>query len=108
MRSVLAALPLALLVAGCAATSSVPTSGAQERTTPRDLAGYLPVHDIPPPRPETVLSEPEQAKAMSALLAARDAQRGMIAAAARVDAERDAAERRIAEERRREALARAE
>ncbi len=71
---------LALLVAsaGCANTfADLPTqlggmpAGTPERTAAPAPAAYPAVHDMPPPRPNTVLSPEEQKKAEAELAALR-------------------------------------
>jgi hypothetical protein len=56
----------------------------------------------------TLMTEAERDQARATLLAAAEGQKRAIAAAATVDAERDAAERKISEQRHREAEARLE
>jgi hypothetical protein len=80
---VAAACLAAGLFVGCAALGgcSIPVADlpgiglpanapARSETAP----GYLPVHDVPPPRDETVLTADEQKKIRSDLLNARDKQ----------------------------------
>jgi hypothetical protein len=83
VRGVVAALlttAIALNLAGCSSTlfSEIPSSvgglpaGTPERSsTP---AAYPAVHDMPPPRSDTVLTDAEQKKIQSDLNAARDQQ----------------------------------
>ncbi len=70
---------LLVLLAGCSSTlSELPAavgglpSDAPER--PATQAAYPAVHDMPPPRTNTVLTEDEQKKAEAELAAARDQQ----------------------------------
>jgi hypothetical protein len=84
VRGVMAALlatGIALNLAGCSSTlfSEIPSSvgglpaGTPERpSTP--AAAYPAVHDMPPPRSDSVLTDAEQKKIQSDLNAARDQQ----------------------------------
>jgi len=79
MAAVLAAA-IALTLAACSSTlfSEVPTSGgglpAGTPERPSSPAAYPAVHDMPPPRNDTVLTDAEQKKIQSDLNAARDQQ----------------------------------
>jgi hypothetical protein len=94
-------LSSALFLAGCAATAErLPGAGlAQETPLHSGPLSWLAVHDMPPPRPEAVLTPDEQESAMAGLIAARAGQMRSVAAAARVEAERDEADRKAAEPR---------
>jgi hypothetical protein len=71
---------IALTLAGCSSTlfSEIPSSvgglpaGTPER--PSTPAAYPAVHDMPPPRSDTVLTDAEQKKIQSDLNTARDQQ----------------------------------
>jgi hypothetical protein len=89
-RSILATLSLALglALAGCSGASmfdQVPTSvggepaGTPER--PTTVYAYPAVHDIPPPRATTPLSEEDQVKAEKELAAVREKQEARDGAA---------------------------
>lgn len=90
-RSILAALSLTLAMglAGCSGASSVidqvPTSvggepaGTPER--PTTVYAYPAVHDLPPPRATTPLSEEEQVKMEKELAAVREKQEARDGAA---------------------------
>jgi hypothetical protein len=81
-RSVLAAIGFALLLAGCSSSAVVdqlPASiGGEPAGAPARPAGnaytYPAVHDMPPPRPTTTLTEEQQIKMEKDLSAMRDKQ----------------------------------
>jgi len=83
----------ASLLGGCSAGSSVadhvPTAlgGLPEGTPqrPKTTSAYPPVHDMPPPRPTTVLTDAEQTKLESDLAAARNRAAEAAKAAAAAD-----------------------
>jgi hypothetical protein len=68
-----AILVLALALGGCASVADVPLIGVPANAPPRpETAGtYLPVHDVPPPRQEEMLSLAEQTRIEKELSAAR-------------------------------------
>jgi phosphoribosylcarboxyaminoimidazole (NCAIR) mutase len=105
----MAPLLLAVCLGGCAASfERLPVVGLPEGApkAPSAAPSYLPVEDLPPPRDEPVMTEAEREKATAALLASRTSVEREVKAAARADAEREAEDRRIRDERRREAEAR--
>ena len=70
-------LLLGLALGGCASQiADAPLMGLPANTPPRPAnpGEYLPVHDVPPPRDETVLDRSQQEKLEKELLAARDRQ----------------------------------
>ena len=67
----------ALAVSGCSTSiADLPGVGlpADAPQRPKEAAGYLPVHDLPPDRDEAALNPKEQAKIEAELRAARDRQ----------------------------------
>ena len=56
----------------------VPSDAPQR---PKEAAGYLPVHDLPPDRDEAAMKPAEQAKLQAELAAARDRQAASAAPA---------------------------
>lgn len=71
------ALLLGVALGGCASQiADAPLMGLPANTPPRPATPgeYLPVHDIPAPREESVLDPAQQAKLEKELLAARDRQ----------------------------------
>jgi hypothetical protein len=67
----------ALAVSGCSTSiADLPGVGlpADAPQRPKEAAGYLPVHDLPPDRGEAALNPKEQAKIEAELRAARDRQ----------------------------------
>jgi hypothetical protein len=77
---------LGLALAGCASQlADAPLVGLPANTPPRPAtpAEYLPVHDVPPPRQETVLDQAQRDKLEKDLLAARDRQASGAQAAQR-------------------------
>ncbi len=80
------ALLLAVALGGCASQiADAPLVGLPANTParPANLGEYLPVHDVPAPRQETVLNQAEQARLEKELLAARDRQASGAKAAQR-------------------------
>lgn len=68
-----------LCLGGCSTPmADLPGIGLPENTPPRPAtpAAYLPVHDLPPPRAEPVLTPEEQQKIQKELTTARDRQAG--------------------------------
>lgn len=79
-------LLLAFVLGGCASQiADAPLMGLPANTPPRPATPgeYLPVHDVPAPRQETVLDQAQQAKLEKELLAARDRQTSGTKAAQR-------------------------
>lgn len=79
-------LLLGLALGGCASTiADAPLVGLPANTPARPAtpAEYLPVHDLPAPRHETVLDQAQQDKLEKDLLAARDRQASSARAAQR-------------------------
>lgn len=77
-------LLLGLALGGCASTiADAPLVGLPANTPARPAtpAEYLPVHDVPAPRPETVLDQAQRDKLEKDLLAARDRQASSAKAA---------------------------
>lgn len=85
--SVLAgAMLLGLALGGCSIPiADMPLVGLPANTPPRPAnpGEYLPVHDVPAPRTETVLDQAQQDKLEKDLLAARDRQASGAQAAQR-------------------------
>ena len=78
-----ALLVSALAVSGCSTSiADLPGVGlpSDAPQRPKEAAGYLPVHDLPPDRDEVALKPAEQAKIESELRAARDRQAASAAA----------------------------
>ncbi|EKS39748.1 hypothetical protein HMPREF9695_01709 [Afipia broomeae ATCC 49717] len=79
-------LLLGIVLGGCASTiADAPLVGLPANTPARPAtpAEYLPVHDVPAPRQETVLDQAQQDKLEKDLLAARDRQTAGAKAAQR-------------------------
>ena len=81
--SIAALFVSALAVSGCSTSiADLPGVGvpgdAPQR--PKEVGGYLPVHDLPPDRDEAALNPKEQAKIEAELRAARDRQAASAAA----------------------------
>src|ERR1700704_1049026 len=77
------ALLSALALGGCSISiADLPLVGtpADAPARPKDAAGYLPVHDLPPDRDQPELAPAERAKIQAELLAARDRQASTAAA----------------------------
>jgi hypothetical protein len=75
--SIAALFVSALAVSGCSTSiADLPGVGlpADAPQRPKEAAGYLPVHDLPPDRDEAALNPKEQAKIEAELRAARDRQ----------------------------------
>ena len=73
----------ALAVSGCSTSiADLPGVGLPSDVPqrPKEAAGYLPVHDLPPDRDEAALKPAEQAKIEAELRAARDRQAASAAA----------------------------
>ena len=68
-----AILVLALALGGCASVADVPLIGvpANAPARPESTGTYLPVHDIPPPRQEEMLSLADQTRIEKELSEAR-------------------------------------
>jgi hypothetical protein len=64
---------LALALAGCSAVADIPLIGvpANAPARPQTSGTYLPVHDVPPPRQEDMLSVSEQTRIEQELSEAR-------------------------------------
>jgi hypothetical protein len=80
-----ALLALALAAGGCSTTiADLPGVGtpADAPARPKEAAGYLPVHDLPPDRDEAAMKPAEQDKIEKELIAARDRQAAAQSAAA--------------------------
>ena len=78
----------ACVIGGCSLpVGDLPLVGLPANTPPRPEtpAAYLPVHDIPAPRDDTLLTPDEQAQMEKDLVAARDHQAGRSAAERRND-----------------------
>jgi hypothetical protein len=73
MRLTLGALLMALALAGCSSQIADMTP-ADPAMHPKDVGGYLPVHDLPPARDEAVIPPEQRAKIEAELAAARDRQ----------------------------------
>lgn len=74
-----AVLLAGLVLGGCSTpVADLPVIGLPDNIPPRPAtpAAYLPVHDLPPPRAEPVLTPEEQQKIQKELTAARDKQAG--------------------------------
>jgi hypothetical protein len=85
LRLSLAALPLA----GCSSTlASLPLVGepADAPKAPADPGSFPAVHDLPPPRADTMMGTAEQAQVEKELAAARERQAAEAAAADAADA----------------------
>ncbi|CAN5262988.1 hypothetical protein BH10PSE11_BH10PSE11_02660 [soil metagenome] len=79
-------LMLGLALGGCASTiADAPLMGLPANTParPATQGEYLPVHDLPAPRQETVLDQAQRDKLEKELLAARDRQASGARAAER-------------------------
>jgi hypothetical protein len=73
----------ALALGGCSMSiADLPSLGtpADAPERPKDVPGYLPVHDLPPDRSEPELPPAERAKIQAELVAARDRQASAVAA----------------------------
>jgi hypothetical protein len=82
--SVAALLASALAVSGCSTSiADLPGVGlpSDAPQRPKEAAGYLPVHDLPPDRDEAAMKPAEQAKLQAELAAARDRQAATAAPA---------------------------
>ena len=79
-----ALLALALADGGCSTTiADLPGVGtpAEAPARPKEPAGYLPVHDLPPDRDEAAMKPAEQDKLEKELIAARERQAAAQSAA---------------------------
>jgi hypothetical protein len=79
MRGLAAAVLFASVAAlsGCSSTiADLPGVGvpADAPARPKEAAGYLPVHDLPPDRTEQTIKPADQAKIEQELIAARERQ----------------------------------
>lgn len=86
MSALAGAMLLGLALAGCSIpVADLPLVGLPANTPARPAAPgeYLPVHDLPVPRQETVLDQAQQTKLEKDLLAARDRQASGAQAAQR-------------------------
>lgn len=66
-----------LAAGGCSTQiADIPAVGlpADAPTRSKEAGGYLPVHDLPPERPEAAMKPDEQKKIQAELIAARDRQ----------------------------------
>jgi len=84
--AVIGMMLLGLALGGCASQlADAPLVGLPANTPARPAtpAEYLPVHDVPAPRQETVLNQAQQDKLEKDLLAARDRQASGAQAAQR-------------------------
>jgi hypothetical protein len=76
-------LSSALALGGCSMSmADLPLVGtpADAPERPKEAGTYLPVHDLPPDRPEPELAPAERAKIQAELVAARDRQASTAAA----------------------------
>lgn len=87
-----------LALSGCVTTPAVPVVARGE--------AYVPVHDVPAERATPTLTVSERERISATLLSARADVARKVEAAAKIDAERDEADRRAQEKRRIEAEAR--
>jgi len=74
----------ALALGGCSTSiADLPGVGlpSDAPQRPKEAAGYLPVHDLPPDRDEAAMKPAEQAKLQSELAAARARQAGSVTTA---------------------------
>ena len=72
-----ALLAASLAVGGCSTQiADIPAVGlpADAPPRPKEVGGYLPVHDLPPDRTEAAMNPDEQKRIQSELIAARDRQ----------------------------------
>jgi hypothetical protein len=84
--SMAALFVLALALGGCSTSIGDLTSSGTPRDAaqgPKEPAGFLPVHDLPPDRDEAAMKPADQARLQADLLAARDRQAAAAAAGAR-------------------------
>jgi hypothetical protein len=82
--SMAALMVSALAVSGCSTSiADLPGVGlpSDAPQRPKEAAGYLPVHDLPPDRDEAAMKPAEQAKLQAELAAARDRQAATAAPA---------------------------
>ncbi len=72
-----ALLAATLVLGGCSTQiADLPAVGlpADAPPRPKEVGGYLPVHDLPPERAEAAMKPDEQKRIQSELIAARDRQ----------------------------------
>lgn len=72
-----ALLAATLTLGGCSTQiADIPAVGlpADAPPRPKEVGGYLPVHDLPPERSEAAMKQDEQKRIQSELIAARDRQ----------------------------------
>jgi hypothetical protein len=69
-----ALLAATLAVGGCSTQIADMALPSDAPARPKETNGYLPVHDLPPERPETAMKPEEQKRIQSELTAARDRQ----------------------------------
>lgn len=72
-----ALLAASLVLGGCSTQiADLPAVGlpADAPPRPKEVGGYLPVHDLPPERAEAAMKPDEQKRIQSELIAARDRQ----------------------------------
>ena len=80
MWSIAALSATALVLCGCSSIAYITGLEATGAPKSRELSGYLPVHDLPPPRDEPVINPEDQAKIQTDLLATRERQAAAAAA----------------------------
>jgi hypothetical protein len=81
LRSMAALVVAALALSGCSTSiADITGFGASDAPKPKEPSGYLPVHDLPPPRDEPVIKPADQTKIQADLLAMRDRQAAAAAA----------------------------
>ncbi len=95
-RSVLAALSLAVTLAGCGTVvDAIPQAvGGEPAATPARPAtaySYPAVHDMPPPRADAPMSDEQQAQMEKELIGAREKQEAAAKAEAAADAAQNSA-----------------
>jgi hypothetical protein len=94
-RSVLAALGLAVMLAGCGTVvDAIPRAvGGEPADTPARPAtaySYPAVHDMPPPRADAPMTDEQQAQMEKELISAREKQEAAVKAEAAADAAQNA------------------
>ncbi|RXH14812.1 hypothetical protein [Bradyrhizobium guangzhouense] len=73
-RLVCCALLIAAFMLGGCSSQLADMSAADTPAHPKDPAGYLPVHDLPPDRDQAIIPPDQRAKIEAELAAARDRQ----------------------------------